>query len=67
MQEFWLKLKKESSLNELLKLIEITRAEKECINYNLHLDNENENLFLFYENWENRELWQMHMSDYHLS
>ena len=52
---------------ELLKLIDITRAEKGCINYDLHQDNENENLFLFYENWESRELWQQHMNNSHLA
>jgi quinol monooxygenase YgiN len=53
--------------NELLKLIDITLAEEGCINYDLHQDNENENLFLFYENWESRELWQNHMNNNHLS
>ncbi|WP_298421059.1 putative quinol monooxygenase [uncultured Kordia sp.] len=52
---------------ELLKLIAVTRAEKGCINYDLHQDNENENLFVFYENWENRELWQQHMQNDHLA
>ena len=52
---------------ELLKLIDITRAEKGCINYDLHQDNENPNLFLFYENWESRELWQIHMNNTHLA
>lgn len=51
---------------ELLKLIEITRAEKGCINYDLHQDNENPTHFLFYENWESRELWQAHMGNQHL-
>jgi len=51
---------------ELLKLIPITRAEEGCINYDLHQDTENPNLFLFYENWENRALWQTHMSNDHL-
>ena len=51
---------------ELLKLIDITRAEKGCINYDLHQDNENPAHFLFYENWESRELWQVHMSNQHL-
>ncbi|WP_053405797.1 putative quinol monooxygenase [Persicobacter sp. CCB-QB2] len=51
---------------ELLKLIEVTRAEKACINYNLHQDNENPDLFLFFEKWENRELWQTHMQNEHL-
>ncbi|OSY87568.1 antibiotic biosynthesis monooxygenase [Tenacibaculum holothuriorum] len=53
--------------SELLKLIDITRAEKGSINYDLHQDNENENLFLFYENWESRELWQNHMNNSHLA
>ncbi len=51
---------------ELLKLIEITRAEEGCINYDLHQDNENPTHFLFYENWESRELWQTHMGSKHL-
>ncbi|MEM6805029.1 MAG: putative quinol monooxygenase [Bacteroidota bacterium] len=52
---------------ELLKLIPITRAEKGCINYDLHQDHENPNLFLFYENWESRDLWQVHMNNEHLA
>ena len=35
---------------ELVKLLDITRAEEGCINYDLHQDNENPNLFLFHEN-----------------
>jgi len=52
---------------ELLKLITITRAEDGCINYDLHQDTENPNVFLFHENWENRELWQIHMNNTHLA
>ena len=52
---------------ELLKLIDITRAEDGCINYDLHQDNENPAHFLFYENWESRELWQAHMGAPHLA
>jgi len=52
---------------ELKKLILITRAEKGCIQYDLHQDNENPAHFLFYENWESRELWQVHMSAPHLA
>jgi len=51
---------------ELLKLIDITRAEKGCINYDLHQDNDNPAHFLFYENWESRELWQEHMNTQHI-
>ncbi|MFY0614622.1 MAG: antibiotic biosynthesis monooxygenase [Hyphomicrobiaceae bacterium] len=53
--------------SELLKLIPITRAEQGCIQYDLHLDNENPAHFMFYENWENRELWQTHMNAPHLA
>lgn len=51
---------------ELLKLIDITRVEAGCINYDLHQDNENPAHFSFYENWESRELWQTHMNNQHL-
>ncbi len=51
---------------ELLKLIEPTRAEAGCINYDLHQDNENPAVFVFYENWETRALWQTHMNAPHL-
>ncbi len=51
---------------ELEKLIPITRAEAGCINYDLHQDHENPAHFLFYENWESRELWQAHMGNQHL-
>lgn len=51
---------------ELSKLIQITRAEVGCINYDLHQDNENPAHLMFYENWESRELWQNHMSNNHL-
>lgn len=53
--------------SELLKLIETTRAEKGCINYDLHQDNENPAYFMFYENWESRNLWQTHMNAPHLA
>ena len=52
--------------SELLKLIDITRAEAVCINYDLHQDNENPAHFLFYENWESRELWLAHRQARHL-
>ena len=52
---------------ELQELIPITRAEAGCIQYDLHQDNENPALFLFYENWESRELWQAHMNAPHLA
>ncbi|MEM1136673.1 MAG: putative quinol monooxygenase [Bacteroidota bacterium] len=50
----------------LEKLIDITRTEEGCLQYDLHQDNENPTHFLFYENWESRELWQKHMDNQHL-
>ncbi|MGF1785472.1 antibiotic biosynthesis monooxygenase [Photobacterium swingsii] len=53
--------------SELVKLINTTRAEEGCINYDLHQDNENPAHFTFYENWTSRELWQTHMANSHLA
>ena len=36
---------------ELEKLIDITRAEEGCLQYDLHQDNEKPAHFMFYENW----------------
>ncbi len=51
---------------ELEKLIAPTLAEEGCINYDLHQDNEDPVHFMFYENWESRELWLAHMTQPHL-
>jgi len=51
---------------ELLKLIAPTRVEDGCIQYDLHQDNSNPAVFMFFENWESRELWQNHMNNDHL-
>lgn len=53
--------------SELLKIIEPTRAEAGCLQYDLHQDNDNPAVFLFFENWETRELWQDHMNSAHLA
>ncbi len=52
---------------ELEKLVDITRAERGCLQYDLHADNENPGFFVFYENWESRDLWHTHMSAPHLA
>lgn len=52
---------------ELIKLIEVTRAEAGCINYNLHQDNENPAHFVFYENWQSREHLQTHLANSHIA
>ncbi len=52
--------------SELIKLIDVTRAEDGCVNYDLHQDIQNPAHFMFYENWETRELWEKHMGNQHL-
>ena len=51
---------------ELMKLIAPTRKEEGCLQYDLHQDNEKPHVFMFYERWENRDLWQKHMNNDHL-
>ena len=53
--------------SELQKLVEPTLREPGCIQYDLHQDNLDPAIFLFYENWENRELWQAHMNNSHIA
>ena len=53
--------------SELLKLVEPTLKEAGCLQYDLHQDNENPEVFLFYENWESRELWRRHMESRHIA
>lgn len=52
---------------ELLKLVEPTLREAGCIQYDLHQDNHDPAVFLLYENWESRELWQAHMQNAHIA
>ncbi|WP_026321719.1 putative quinol monooxygenase [Salinispora fenicalii] len=51
---------------ELKKLIPLTRAEKGCINFDLHQDNNDPAHFFLYENWESREIWEVHKGAAHL-
>jgi quinol monooxygenase YgiN len=43
-----------------------TRVEAGCIAYDQHIDNENPVIFMFYETWGNRALWQDHMGSGHI-
>jgi quinol monooxygenase YgiN len=52
---------------ELQKLVEPTRQEQGCIQYDLHRDNDDPARFLFFENWETRDLWQTHIASDHLA
>jgi quinol monooxygenase YgiN len=51
----------------LTNLVAPTRAEVGCIQYDLHRDTQNDHVFLFFELWSTRELWQDHMSAPHIT
>lgn len=58
---------REGELERALRdLVEPTRAEAGCINYDLHRSQQDPGLFVFHENWESRELWDAHMRSPHL-
>ncbi|MBX9690645.1 MAG: antibiotic biosynthesis monooxygenase [Candidatus Obscuribacterales bacterium] len=50
---------------ELLKMVEATRKEKGCLNYDLHVDNSDPQTFLFYENWVSRMALEDHFQTEH--
>lgn len=58
--------KREFVKQALLKLIPPTLEEEGCLNYDLHQDNENPDLFFFYENWASYDLWQKHLNSPHI-
>jgi quinol monooxygenase YgiN len=47
-------------------VMDITRAEPGCQQFDLHQDNDDPAHFLLYENWDSRELWQNHMNAAHI-
>jgi quinol monooxygenase YgiN len=51
----------------LLALVEPSRADAGCLQYDLHRSRTEPGVFLFYERWESRDLWQAHMKAPHLT
>lgn len=51
--------------SELLKMLSPTRKEDGCIEYNLHQDNEDPTVFIFYETWENSASLEKHIISEH--
>lgn len=51
---------------QLNSVIAPTLAEKGCVQYDLHQDNNNPAHFVFYENWESRELLMAHLGSDHI-
>nr|WP_320117871.1 putative quinol monooxygenase [uncultured Marinifilum sp.] len=52
---------------ELLKLAGLSKSDKGCVNYDLHQDKENADLFFVHENWVNRDSLQKHVESKHFA
>ncbi|WP_137170410.1 putative quinol monooxygenase [Marinomonas sp. FW-1] len=48
-------------------LIEPTRAEVGCLQYDLHQNNKNSDAFVFFERWADYDVWQDHMKTDHIN
>ena len=58
---------KEEELRELLQgVIEPTKQEAGCVNYDLHQSITDSAVFYFYENWESAEHLDAHLQSSHL-
>ncbi|HVF56675.1 MAG TPA: putative quinol monooxygenase [Pyrinomonadaceae bacterium] len=51
---------------ELLSLVEPSRRDHGCINYDLHQSADDPALFMFHENWESRAALEAHLDTPHL-
>lgn len=56
----------EALRNAALALVEPTRAEEGCIQYDLHVHTSDPGKFVFYENWASREHLARHAASAHL-
>ncbi len=59
--------KKDFVKSQMENLVAETRKEAGCINYDVHEDNENENILVFHENWETTAHWEAHDKSAHLA
>jgi len=51
---------------ELQKLLAPTRKEVGCINYDMHIDNDKDNIFIFHENWLTEADLDNHLASQHI-
>ena len=51
---------------ELLRMVEATRKEDGCVQYDLHVSAEHTGNFVFYENWTTQEALDRHAASEHL-
>lgn len=51
---------------QLQQLVQLTLAERGCINYDLYCSIEDTSVFLMHENWSSKKLWKQHMQSDHI-
>ena len=51
---------------ELLRMLEATRREDGCVQYDLHVSTEHAGNFVFYENWTTQQALDLHAASAHL-
>ena len=57
---------KDQVKSKLVNLVEMTRKEKENLNYDLHVSDADDSLFIIYENWKDQAALDNHMSQPYL-
>jgi quinol monooxygenase YgiN len=58
--------KEDELKRRLLALVEPTRKEDGCVQYDLHQSTSEAGRFVFYENWRSREALERHLKSPHL-
>jgi quinol monooxygenase YgiN len=53
--------KRDELLKVLHSFVKPSRAEPACVDYHLHVSNDDPNLFVFYENWRTRNELDEHL------
>lgn len=57
----------EEAKSALLALVAPTLKEEGCIDYVLHQSNDDPKLFVFYENWTDKESLENHLANVHIA
>ncbi|WP_339721968.1 putative quinol monooxygenase [uncultured Paraglaciecola sp.] len=57
---------KEMVLSELIKIVPPTQKEQGCINYDLHICNTDDAIFMFHETWESEADLNAHSQSPHI-
>ena len=57
---------REELAHRLQEMVPLTRNEPGCLSYDLHVDREDDNRFVFVETWADVAAWDVHMDTPHV-